>query len=144
MARLDVSYAAPFGLFAAIGAYVQSGSPLNRRGYFNEIYGGANIFLLPRGTAGRMATLWESSVTVGYPIPIGPATVTLQGYVYNLFNNQIRTNQGVAYTAVQAPPGYPDTLYDPVVPPDSVNANYGKVFNRQQPRLFRAALRVSF
>jgi hypothetical protein len=127
-----------------VGAYVQSGSPLNRRGYFNESYGGANIFLLPRGTAGRMPTLWEASLMIGYPIAVGPTTVTLQAYVHNVFNNQLPVNQSVAYTAIQAPTGYPATLYDPVVPPDDVNPNYNKVLARQEPRLFRAAVRVSF
>lgn len=141
-ARLDVSYTAPNGLFGGLGAYVQSGAPLNQRGYFNEVYGGANIYLVPRGTAGRMPTLWEANLTVGYPIKIGPVAATLQAYVYNVFNNQIATNQSVAYTANQQPEGYPATLYDPNVP--SNNPLYGKIFNRQDPRLFRAAVRVSF
>ena len=144
-ARLDASYTTPFGLFAGLGAYVQSGAPISKRGYFNEFYGGANIFLLPRGEAGTLPTLWEASVTVGYPVRVGPATVTLQGYVYNLFNNQIETNRAMGYT--KGPPnGYPATLKTPVLPPDdpALNPNYGHVLNRQEPRLFRAAIRVSF
>jgi hypothetical protein len=31
-----------------------------------------------------------------------------------------------------------------MVPPESVHPNYGKVISRQEPRLFRAAVRVSF
>ena len=141
-ARLDMSYTTPFGLFAGLGAYVQSGAPLNKRGYFNAFYGGANVFLVPRGGAGRMPTLWEGSLTVGYPIAVGQATVTLQAYLYNVFNNQIRTNQDVGYTVFAPPEGYPGTLYDPSVPPN--NSDYGKILNRQEPRLFRAAVRVSF
>ena len=145
-ARLDVSYTASFGLFAGVGAYAQSGAPISRRGYFNEVYGGANIFLLPRGEAGKLPTLWEASLTVGYPVAVGPVSVTLQAYVYNLFNNQLNANQSMSYTNQQTP-GYPGNLYDPVLPPedaDLVNPNYGKILNRQEPRLFRAAVRVSF
>ncbi len=141
-ARLDMSYTTPFGLFAGLGAYAQSGAPLNKRGYFNAVYGGANVFLVPRGGVGRMPTLWEASLTVGYPIAVGPATVTLEAYLYNAFNNQIRTNQDVGYTVFAPPEGYPDTLYNPSVP--SNNPDYGKILNRQEPRLFRAAVRVSF
>jgi hypothetical protein len=143
-ARLDVSYTAPFGLFGGLGAYVQSGSPLNKRGYFNEVYGGANVFLVPRGGAGRMPTLWEANLTVGYPIVVGPVRVTLQAYLYNVFDNQLPTNQVVAYTAFQPPPGYPESLFDPNVPADAVNPTYGKIAGRQDPRLFRAAVRLSF
>ena len=68
-------------------------------------------------------------------------TVTLQAYVFNLFNNQIETQRDDNYT-VGPPLGYPGTLYDPNVA--SNNPNYGKIVSRQDPRLFRAAVRVSF
>ena len=141
-ARLDAVYTVPFGLFVGVGAYAQSGSPTNKRGYFNEIYGGANIFLVPRGEAGRMPTLWEANLTAGYPLVLGPVTVTIQAFLYSVFNNQFRTNESFAWTAVTPPDGYPDSLYDPNVP--SNTGVYGKALARQQPRLFRASLRVSF
>ena len=144
-ARLDASYAAPFGLLVGLAAYVQSGSPLNKKGYFSEAYAGTPVQLVPRGQAGRMPTLWEANLTVGYPIPVGPATVTLQAYLYNVFNNQIPTDQVEGYIRSR-PPGYPGTLYDPDAPPSCtcINSIYGKIAARQDPRLFRAAVRVSF
>ena len=89
-----------------------------------------------------MPTLWEANLTAGYPIVVGPVTVTIQGFVYGVFNNQIRTNESFAWTAGFAPDGYPDNLYDPNVP--SNTGVYGKALARQPPRLFRASLRVSF
>ena len=47
--------------------------------------------------------------------PVGPVTVTLQAFLYSVFNNQIRTQQDTAYT-INQPDGYPDTIYDPNVP----------------------------
>jgi len=140
-ARLDASYTASFGLFAGLGAYVLSGSPLNKKGYFSQDYGGTPVQLVQRGYAGRLPTQWEANLTVGYPIATGPATVTLQAYLYNAFNNQIQTLQVEGNTS-RPPPGYPETLYDPNVPTN--NPNYGKIIARQDPRLFRAAVRVSF
>lgn len=70
-------------------------------------------------------------------------TVTLQAYLFNLFNNQIETGENVLYT-IRQPPGYPSTLYDPNVPPDRVNANYGKIVSRQDPRLLRGAVKITF
>jgi hypothetical protein len=109
-------------------------------GYLNFFYGPV-VPLVQRGYAGRLPTLWEANVTLGYPIAIGPVTVTLQAFLYNLFNNQIRTQQDTAYT-INQPQGYPDTIYDPNVP--SNNPNYGHILARQDPRLFRAAVKVSF
>lgn len=82
-------------------------------------------------------------MTLGYPVIVGPVTITAQAYVFNLFNNQIRTLQNVFYT-IRQPPGYPDTIYDPNVPADRVNPNYGRIIARQDPRLLRAAVKVSF
>ncbi len=81
-----------------------------------------------------MPTLWEANLTLEYPLRVGPATVTLQGYVFNLFNNQIATDQDQVWSTT--PPYGPD--------PPQRNPNYGLVTQRQPPRLFRAALRVSF
>ncbi len=38
---------------------------------------------------------WDANLTLGYPLAIGPVTVTLQAYVFNVFNNQFRTSQDV-------------------------------------------------
>ncbi len=139
--RLDASYTTPFKLFVGLQGYVQSGAPLNRLGYFNGGY--TAIYLVPRGGAKTLPTLWEANLTLGYPIALGPVNVTLQAYLFNLFNNQIETGENVLYT-IQRPPGYPTTLFDPNVPPDRVNANYGKIVSRQDPRLLRGAVKVSF
>ncbi len=141
-ARLDASYTTPFKLFVGLQAYVQSGAPLNRLGYFNGGYGAA-IYLVPRGSAKTLPTLWEANLTIGYPIAVGPVTMSLQAYVFNVFNNQIETQENVFYTARQ-PPNYPASLYNPDVPADKVFANYGKILARQSPRLFRTAVRISF
>jgi len=145
--RLDASYTAPFGLFVGVQGYVQSGAPLSKMGYFNFpynfFYGGSQIYLTSRGTEGRLPTLWESSLTAGYPMRVGEATVTLQAYVFNLFNNQIARWASSNYTT-SPPPGYPVSLYNPAVPPADVSPEFGKILSRQDPRLFRMAIRVSF
>jgi hypothetical protein len=67
----------------------------------------------------------------------------LQAYAFNLFNNQIQTRVEEGYS-IYPPPGYPATLYDPNVPADRVSPNYGHILTRQDPRLLRAAVKVSF
>ncbi len=132
--RLDAFYATPLGLSIGAQAWVRSGAPLDRFGY-------GEIQLVQKGYAGRLPPEWEANLTLEYPIAIGPATVTLQAYVFNLFNNQIRTGQDQAWTNNE-PAGYPYSIYDPNQVRD--NPNYGKVTSRQDPRLFRAALKVAF
>ncbi len=109
--RLDGYYQTPFGLSVGLQTWLRSGAPLNQLGYFNGLYGSA-IQLVPKGYAGRLPMEWEANLTLEYPIRFGPAIVTLQGYVYNLFNNQIRLSQDTVFTAQQQD-GYPDTIYDP-------------------------------
>ena len=138
--RFDGSYVAPFGLSLGLQTWVRSGAPFNRFGYFNEFYPDW-IYLMPAGYAGRLPMEWDANLTLAYPIHIGPVTATLQAYVFNLFNNQIRVGQDQSWVA-QQPDGYPDTLFDPNQP--SKNPNYGKITARSNPRLLRFALRVSF
>ena len=139
--RLDGYYVTSFGLSVGLSAWLRSGAPLNQYGYFNGQYV-AFIQLVPRGSAGRLPMEWESNLTLEYPIRIGPVTATLQAWVYRLFNNQIRNGQDTAWSTQQQD-GYPDTIYDPNQASSNVE-NYGLITGRQPPRLFRAALRVSF
>jgi hypothetical protein len=138
--RVDGFWVSPWMLSIGIQAFAESGAPLNKLGFFSNQYG-AVIPLVPRGSAGRLPTLWGTHLTLSYPVVFGPATVTMQGYLYNVFNKQIATSKDQGWTTTE-PAGYPDTIYDPNQP--SNNPNYGAVTGRSSPRLFRAAVKVSF
>jgi hypothetical protein len=138
--RLDASYVTPLKLFVGLQGYLQSGAPRSRIGYLNQ-YWGPNVQLVPKGTDGRLPTLWEANLTLGYPFRVGPTTVTIQAYVFNLFNNQTETARDDVWSDV-APPDYPASLYDP--DQEQNNPEYGKATSRQEPRLVRAALKISF
>jgi hypothetical protein len=80
--RFDGYYAMPWRLWIGVQAYVQSGPPQSRVGYFNGALGGnARVELVPKGYEGRLPTAWEASLTVGYPLALGPVIVTAQLYV---------------------------------------------------------------
>ena len=83
-----VSWVSPWRLAVGLQAFVESGAPLNKLGYFSEDFASA-VNLVPRGSEGRLPTLWGTNLTLSYPIAIGPATVTLQAYLFNVFNKQI-------------------------------------------------------
>ena len=99
------------------------------------------IFLVPRGSVGRLPTLWGTDLTLGYPIAIGPTTVTLQAYLFNVFNKQIAVDRDNTWS-ISPPAGFPATIFDPNQ--EQTNPEYGKITHRQEPRVFRAAVRVSF
>jgi hypothetical protein len=139
--RLDGFYVTPFRLSVGLQTWLRSGAPLSVNGYFNWNYG--EIRLLPRGYAGRLPTEWDANLTLEYPIAVGPTTVTLQAYVYNLFNNQIALGQDEMWSnPEQQPADYPASLYDPNQPQS--NPYYGLTTARQDPRVFRFAAKVSF
>lgn len=73
--------------------------------------------------------------------PDQPRGGDASGVVYKLFNNQFRTGQDTAWSGQQQDAS-PDTIYDPNQA--SSNENYGRITSRQDPRLFRAAIRVAF
>lgn len=138
--RLDGYYVTRFRLSIGLQAYVSSGPPLNMLGYFNQFYG-SYVQLVPKGYAGRLPPEWDANLTLAYPISLGLVTVTLQAYVYSLFNNQTPTSHDTALT-IDQPSDYPTSLYSPNQPQN--NPEYGKVNTRLEPRYYRAAIRVSF
>jgi len=137
--RFDGYYVTPFRLSVGLQAWVVSGAPLDQLGYIGCC--GPAIQLVQRGYAGRLPTEWEANLTLGYPIAIGPVTVTLQAYINDLFNNQIATSRDTFWT-VNPPANYPASLYDPNQRSD--NPDYGHNTSRQDPRSFRAAIKISF
>jgi hypothetical protein len=133
--RFDGSWVTPWQLSVGLQMFVESGAPLNKIGY-------PFVFVVPRGSAGRLPTLWEGSFTLAYPIAVGTVIVTPQAYLFNLFNKQVaisRDENGSTYP----PKDFPATIYDPNQEETNVD-HYGNVTGRYAPRSFRAALKVSF
>jgi hypothetical protein len=76
-----------------------------------------------------MPTQWDANLSLAYPISIGPATVTLQAYLFSAFNRQTPTSIDEVYTTDDSA---------------TVNPNYGLATGRMPPRSFRGAIRVAF
>jgi outer membrane receptor protein involved in Fe transport len=139
--RFDGYWASPWGLTLGLAAFAETGAPLSKYGYYSDNYPYQSVFLTPRGSEGTLPALWGANLTLSYPIYFGPVVVTLQGYLYNIFNKQIAISKDEVWSYTQ-PPGYPLTIYDPNQP--QTNTDYGLVTARSGPRLFRAAVKVSF
>ena len=110
----------PWRLSVGLQAFAESGAPLNKLGYFN-----GNMGRSVPGSAGLRrapADLWGANLTLAYPIAIGPVTVTLQAYSFNVFNKQIAISRDDAWSDVPRRT-IPTSVYDPNQSRD--NPNYG-------------------
>ncbi|HRI68717.1 MAG TPA: TonB-dependent receptor, partial [Polyangium sp.] len=145
----------------------RSGTPLNVLGS-HPIYGGGEVFILPRGTFDR--TPWvhtiDTNVTVGYQFSKTNA-VTLGLDIFNLFNFQQATGLDQTYTTADvlpckdcsagnipgkkgADPTNPDATHQLLnsdgtpFDPANVNPNWQNPTAFQTPRQIRVNARVTF
>jgi hypothetical protein len=136
--QLSATYLAPFGLVAGFSGFVRSGPPRNQLLFFSppppDGYG-AQLYGVRRGFFGRAATQYEINVAVGYQIRIGPVSITPRLFVFNLLNRQGETRIEDDFN----PNGDFDANGN-----DIQHVNFGKVLERQEPRLIRVAVRISF
>jgi hypothetical protein len=112
--------------------YLRSGVPLDQLRADWPDYLGSDLYMVPRGSAGRTATEYEANVSLGYAIAAGPVRIIPEVYVYNLLNRQSETYRNIQY------------IIGPEGDPNQFNPDYGKVIARTAPRQFVFALKVSF
>ena len=157
-ARIDAVYNAPFGLSVGGQFYVRSGLPISRFGFFNNFYPDL-LFLDQRGSNGRTPTDYDMNLSVGYNINIGPVTVTPQAYLLNALNRQTVTsvdatfNPSGSFVTNPASPFFGQAGEEPgsaancpasASGPCPDNPDYRKANQRNNPRLLRVALKVTF
>jgi hypothetical protein len=153
---LTGAYAFPFGLTASAGCFLRSGTPYGVRGWFNDIYP-SNLYLVPRGSAGRTPTDWDASLSLAYNFRIGDVTITPQFFLFQVFNNQVVTAYDSRFNPLGTFVGNPTSSYygqAGVEPgtgacpaggnPCTDNVDYMKATARSNPRVFRVALKISF
>ncbi|PTL84828.1 TonB-dependent receptor [Vitiosangium sp. GDMCC 1.1324] len=130
-----------------------SGTPYNYLGA-DEVYGRRELFILPRGSAGRLpwAHRIDTRLAVTYKLTKN-LTASVGVDVFNLFNFQAATAYDQEYTFVVVVPiqnGTPEDLPELRRPngeplgPEALNKNFGKPITYQLPRSFRFAARLSF
>jgi outer membrane receptor protein involved in Fe transport len=161
--RIDAVYNAPFGLSIGGQVYVRSGVPTSRLGYYNSFYPDL-LYLDQRGSNGRLPTDYEMNLSLAYNFNLGPVTITPQAYIFNLLNRQtvtgtdqrfnifgnyVTTKGSPFYGQAGVEPGKTDPVSGVSCPagssaPCSDNVDYRKATSRVSPRLFRAALKISF
>jgi hypothetical protein len=147
--RFDGAYTAPFGLTFGLNAFLRSGAPISKYGYFNGGYLSESNFVTPRGTEGRLPWDYEVSAALSYGLKFSSVTVTLFAQGFNLINQQ--NVIGVDQNCTVLPPNNenasgPGSVTDCSVAtnPGSANPSFTKVIWRGNPRTLRLGARVSF
>jgi hypothetical protein len=154
--RVSGAYSFPFGLTASAGFYVRSGTPYGKSGWFNDFYT-TELYLVPRGSAGRTPTEWDMDVSLAYDLRLGPVTVTPQVLFYSVFDNQIVTGYDTRFNPLgtfvgnTASPYYGQAGVEPGTEgcpaggaPCTDNVDYLKANARSNARVIRFALKVAF
>jgi outer membrane receptor for ferrienterochelin and colicin len=140
--KLYGTYVTPFNLSVGFAAYFRTGTPVSRLGY-SVAYDRWEFFLTQRGTDGRVPSDYEVDLHFGYPLQLGPVTVTALVDIFQLLNVQRATFLDERYNTAQ--------FLDPnhvcgTSGPDEVNCNafYKTALSRTSPREVRFGLRIGF
>jgi len=127
-----------------------SGSPTNVLGS-HYLYGGGEVFILPRGTGERLPWVFRIDTNVGYSKRFSKdLALSITMDVFNVANFQQFTNIDQTYTSDDVLPIAGGSLDDIDGLENSngeaavVNPNFGRPIAFQRPRMFRFGVRLTF
>jgi outer membrane receptor protein involved in Fe transport len=144
VAKLSGVYVTPFNMSVGLVAYYQTGTPISRIG-FSDAYTRPEFFLDPRGSDGRVPDSYDADVHVGYPLQLGPVSLTFLVDVFNILNTQrvIAVDQRYNLSEFSNPnyvcgsqPGSSDE--------GKCNPTYGQAIARTLPTSVRFGLKLGF
>ena len=128
----------------------EQGQPINYLGA-DTLYGQSEVFILPRGSGGRLPWLWQVNVRVATTYRLGgPYAATLSLDIFNLTNNRAATEVDENYTFDLVNPIVGGSIRDlrnlKTVDgaPAMVNGSYGKPTAYQLPLSGRLGVKLSF
>ncbi len=149
VAKLSGVYVTPFNLSLGLVTYYQTGLPISRIGFSNA-YSRPEFFIDRRGSEGRTESSYDADVHLGYPLQLGPVTVTFLADVFNIFNTQRVLAVDQRYNTAE----FPDPDFNPRtyvcgsdLSPENeevCNPTYGQAIARTLPTSVRFALKVGF
>jgi hypothetical protein len=87
VAKLSGVYVTPFNLSLGLVTYYQTGTPISRIG-FSDAYTRPEFFLATRGSEGRVGSSYDADFHIGYPLQLGPVSLSVLVDVFNIFNTQ--------------------------------------------------------
>jgi len=143
----DIELAKGHHLQPGYGWRLTSGGPTNYLAS-HVLYGGDEVFLLPRGSGERLPWVTSFDLTVGYEVEVTESfKLGFTVEIFNLFNFQAPTGKSERYTNADADPITNGTKADLAGAKDiegndiEVNPNFGNTTSYQRPRTFRFGIR---
>jgi hypothetical protein len=142
--KLSGVYVSPFNLSVGLVTYYQTGTPISRIG-FSNVYTRPEYFLDTRGSEGRVPASYDADLHLGYPLQLGPVSLTFLGDIFNIFNTQriIAVDQRYNLSEFSNPnyvcgsaPGSDDE--------GKCNPTYGQPIARTLPLSVRFGLKLGF
>jgi len=150
VAKISGVYVTPFNLTVGLVTYYQTGVPISRIGFSNA-YTRPEFFLDRRGSEGRTQSSYDADVHLGFPLQLGPVTVTFLTDVFNILNTQRVLAVDQRYNLSEffdvdgnSNPGYICGSQPDSTEQQSCNPTYGQAIARTLPTSVRFALKVGF
>ena len=142
--KLSGVYVTPFNLTVGLVTYYQTGVPISRIGFSNA-YTRPEFFLDRRGSEGRTQSSYDADIHLGFPLQLGPVTVTFLTDVFNILNTQRVLAVDQRYNLAE----FEDPTYICGSNPGSAdegvcNPTYGQAIARTLPTSVRFAVKVGF
>lgn len=137
--KIQAGYKFDFGLVLGANFELQSGRPVNKfMGYPSLEAGYGTIFVVPRGEAGRLPTVWALDIHAEYQFKLWKTKLSLIADIFNVTNEQNATS---VYQTYYRTPDYLSQIASGSLTPDP---NWGKVTGRQGARYVRVGIKWTF
>ena len=134
-------YVTPFNLSVGAVGYYRTGFPISKVG-LSSAYNRYEFFLAQRGSEGRVPADYEIDMHLGYPLQLGPVTLTALADVFSILNRQraIVVDQRYNFSEFDDP--------NQICPKGSnangCNPDFGTALARTSPTTVRFALKLGF
>lgn len=133
--KLYGGYTFDWGLDLSGNFTLQSGTPINKYGS-DELYGQNEAFCIPRGSAGRLPTIWSLDVGAQYNVKLFKTNLGLRLDIFNITDEQRTTDVDELFNERDANPN-PDLS-------TGLNPYWGYETAHQTPRRIRFSVRWTF
>ncbi len=144
VAKLSGVYVTPFNLSLGLVTYYQTGTPISRIG-FSDAYTRPEFFLDTRGSEGRVAASYDADVHLGYPLQLGPVSLSFLVDIFNVLNTQKVIAVDQRYNLSEfTNPGYICGSQPGSEDEGKCNPTYGQALARTLPTSVRFGLKVGF
>ena len=134
-------YVSPFNLTVGLVTYYRTGTPISRIG-LSTAYNRYEFFLLPRGSEGRVPADYEADLHVGYPLQLGPVTLTALVDVFNILNRQRAVIVDQRYNISEFDD--PNQTCPRGSGANGCNADFGTALARTSPTSVRFGVKLGF